>query len=115
AAMTEYLDGAAWATGPDQVYTALAAAAVALLPDPLSGRLALDMGAGTGAASRALRGRGARVVAIDRSESMLRAGLAPAVIADAARLPLRSGVADLAVAAFLLSHVAEPAAVLAEL
>ncbi len=110
-----YSDGNAWAAGPDRVYGRLAAAAVALLTEPLSGCTALDVGAGTGAASRALRHRGAQVLAVDRSLAMLRVGPRPAVVADANRLPVRSGWAHVTVAAFLLSHVATAEQVLAEL
>jgi SAM-dependent methyltransferase len=118
-----YTDGEAWAAGPDKVYGALAVAAVALLPGPLTGRLALDVGAGTGAVSRALRQRGAWVIAVDRSESMLRAGrqlsgtggTGQPVVADAGRLPFPAHVVDVMVAGFVLSQVPDPAAVLAEL
>jgi SAM-dependent methyltransferase len=110
-----YSDGRAWAAGPDRVYGRLAAAAVALVSEPLAGCSALDVGAGTGAASRALRHRGARVLAIDRSISMLRAGERPAVVADANRLPVRSGWAHVTIAAFLLSHVHAAERVLVEL
>lgn len=118
-----YTDGEAWAAGPDKVYGALAVAAVALLPGPLTGRLALDVGAGTGAVSRALRQRGARVIAVDRSESMLRAGrqlggtggTGQGTVADAGLLPFPAHVMDVVVAGFVLSQVPDPAAVLAEL
>jgi SAM-dependent methyltransferase len=121
-ASAAYADGEAWAAGPDKVYGSLAAAAVALLPGSLSGRLALDAGAGTGAVSRALRQRGARVIAIDRSESMLRAGRSlvgtgqpPVAVADAGRLPFPACVMEVVVAGFVLSHGPDPSAVLAEL
>lgn len=71
-----------------------------LLDRPLDGALVLDGGAGTGIASRALSARGARVVAFDTSEPMLRRAVARdasmhAAVADGAVLPFRSGVADL--------------------
>ena len=110
-----YVDGAAWAAGPDVVYGLLAEAATARLPGPLDGRLALDAGAGTGAASRALVRRGARVVATDASAAMLRAGHRPAVVGDVGRLPFADRTVDLAMASFVLSHVDEPSAVLVEL
>jgi SAM-dependent methyltransferase len=66
----------------------------------LDGLLVLDVGAGTGIATRQLLARGASVVAIDPGKSVLvraaarTAGLS-AVAADGAVLPVRAGVADL--------------------
>jgi SAM-dependent methyltransferase len=66
---------------------------------PLAGALAVDVGAGTGIAARALRDRGATVVAIEPSEGML-AELAAgspgirAVRGDGNALPLRGRSAD---------------------
>lgn len=76
---------------PDAVFDALG---------PLAGRRVADVGAGTGIATRALLARGAQVVAVDPSESMLdRAiGRSPglvAIIADGARLPLSGASVDL--------------------
>lgn len=68
----------------------------------LEGAVVVDLGAGTGIASRQLLERGARVVAIDVAEQMLRRGRAhqalrpPAVVADGSAVPLRSGCAHLA-------------------
>jgi ubiquinone/menaquinone biosynthesis C-methylase UbiE len=109
-----------WAEGPDLVYGELARAAVALLPAFAADAppLALDAGTGAGAFARALRDRGARVVATDVSLAMLGYGAAarpPSLVADIAALPLRAGCVDLAVAGFVLSHVADPAGALAEL
>jgi SAM-dependent methyltransferase len=110
-----YDDGQAWAAGPAQVYDRLAAAAVALLPGPLAGMLVLDAGAGTGAATRALRGHGATVIAVDLSLSMLRAGLSPGVVGDITRLPVSADAVDSSIAAFVLSHLRQPEAAMAEL
>src|SRR2546429_170684 len=44
---------------------------VAACPVPVQGRLVLDLGAGTGAASRALLRSGASVVAVDNAIGML--------------------------------------------
>jgi SAM-dependent methyltransferase len=120
---TAYVDGEAWAAGPDLVYGRLAEAAVSRMPGPLDGRVMLDAGAGTGAMSRALRRRHARVVAADLSASMLRAGSrrtadvghVRGVVADVSRLPFRADAFDGAVAGFVLSHVGAPGAVLREL
>jgi SAM-dependent methyltransferase len=99
------------------VYDALAAALVAESPVPLEGARALDLGAGSGAASKAVAAAGGRPVALDAALDMLRHARGrrpPAVVGDARRLPLAAGSFDAAVAAFVLSHVPDPAAVLAE-
>lgn len=67
----------------------------------LTGARVLDIGAGTGIASRQLLDRGATVIALDLAEQMLRHALAssptPAVVrADGAVIPLRRSCADLA-------------------
>src|SRR5438094_8909942 len=98
--MEAYLDGTAWAAGPDRVYGLLADAAARLLP----GVLALDAGAGTGTVARALRRRGARTVSSDLSPAMVAAGTAPAFAADIRHLALGDRTVDLAVAAMVLSH-----------
>jgi SAM-dependent methyltransferase len=81
---------------PDGLYAALETAA-----GPLAGALVLDAGAGTGIATRQLAARGARAIALDVGEQMLRRAQArnPAttcVLADGNALPIRSGSIDLA-------------------
>lgn len=82
---------AARPTYPDGVFDALGR---------LEGLSVLDVGAGTGIATRALIARGAKVVAVDRGAEVLRratartAGMA-ASVADGAILPVRSGSVDL--------------------
>ncbi len=83
---------------PDGVYRAIEDAA-----GPLAGKLVLEGGAGTGIATRQLAGRGARVVALDIAEQMLRRARAHTrspqacfVIADGNAAPLRDGCVDLA-------------------
>jgi ubiquinone/menaquinone biosynthesis C-methylase UbiE len=117
---TDLYAGAAvgWAQGATLVYGPIARELVATIPHPLSGRTVLDVGAGTGAASDVLVEYGARVVATDLSADMLgwqAATRPPAVLADAARLPLAQQAVDDVVAAFLLNHLTEPATALAEL
>jgi ubiquinone/menaquinone biosynthesis C-methylase UbiE len=117
--------GPAWDRGPGRIYELLAAALLDSCPATLRGAIAVDAGAGTGAASMELVRRGARVVAVDLSVGMLRCivgaadrDLASSVVAavgDLTRLPLRSQAADVSVAAFVLNHVADPVAALAEL
>jgi malonyl-CoA O-methyltransferase len=84
----------------------------------------LDLGAGTGHASRELKRRygSARVLALDFSLPMLRQSARQqsllrrfsAVCADAHRLPLRSGSLDLVLSNLLLQWCHDPDAVFAE-
>jgi SAM-dependent methyltransferase len=107
-----------WTEGPARVYQRLAAALLARSPRPLAGAFVLDAGAGTGAVSLIAAAAGARVVAADLALDMLRhdrGGRPSCMAADVLALPLRSGCVDLAVAAFLLNHLADPAAGLREL
>ena len=127
--LTASYDAAAdsWDTGPGPIYESLAQALLAAAPVPLTGRVILDLGAGTGAASRAAIAAGARqVIAADLSLAMLRrhalnataATGAPAchpVAADAAALPFRDGSFDLTLAAFCLNHLTHLNAALTDL
>lgn len=76
---------------PQEVFDALG---------PLKGLRVLDVGAGTGIATRALIARHAKVVAVDPGREVLRRAAVhtpelAAVVADGAVLPVRSGAADL--------------------
>lgn len=107
-----------WATGAERAYGPMAAALLAASPVALDGRRLLDVGAGTGAVSRLAGAAGARPVAFDASFEMLAhqaAARPPATVADILRLPVRSGAADGAAAAFVLNHLAHPVAALREL
>jgi ubiquinone/menaquinone biosynthesis C-methylase UbiE len=111
--------GDTWARGPMQVYGHLAMALLTECPSGVAGRRVLDLGAGTGAFSRAARAGGAAdVVAVDVAGSMLRCIpnelKVAAVIADAYRLPFAAGSFDVVGAAFSLNHLEEPAAALVE-
>jgi ubiquinone/menaquinone biosynthesis C-methylase UbiE len=110
--------GAAWERGPARIYNRLAEMVVAALPVAVAGGSALDLGAGTGAASRALVAAGAtRVVAVDAAFGMLAHDAPrrpPSVAGDALALPFAGGVFDATVAAFSLNHLADPAAGLRE-
>ena len=82
------------------------------------GSQALDAGAGTGAAGDVLRELGAHggVGRPGAGHAPARlAGAGQAVVADVARLPVRSGQFDVVVAAFVLNHVADHMAALREL
>jgi SAM-dependent methyltransferase len=79
-----------------------------LVPPP--GRLTVDIGSGEGRVGRGLIDRGHRVVALDSSFVLARAAShhevpQPAVVADAAVLPLRAGCADVVVAFMSLHDV----------
>lgn len=81
---------------PDGLYRALEYAT-----GPLAGKLVLDGGAGTGIATRQLARRGARTVAIDIGEQMLRRAQAHSpgscfLLADGNAMPLRDRCVDLA-------------------
>jgi SAM-dependent methyltransferase len=100
------------------VYGPVAAELVAMSPHPLAGRTVLDAGAGTGAVSSALTARRAHPIAMDLSIDMLAWNARtrpPCVVADIRALPLAAGRVDAAVASFVLNHLAEPSAGLAEL
>jgi ubiquinone/menaquinone biosynthesis C-methylase UbiE len=107
-----------WAQGATIVYAPIARQLVGTSPHRLLGRVVLDVGAGTGVASEALAAAGASVVAADLSFDMLAWDMArrpPAVVADVYALPFADRSVDDAVAAFVLNHLFEPSAGLAEL
>ena len=79
-----------------------------LLPAP--GRATLDVACGEGRLARLLQLLGHRVAGIDASPTMVQfagghASAAPVVLADAAELPFRDGVFDLAVAYMCLHDI----------
>lgn len=118
--LTAYSDSAgAWQQGPSRVYDRLAEVLVSSCPIPLTGCRVVDVGAGTGAAGRAALAAGAdSVVAVDVASGMLAQDAAqrpPGVVGDALALPLASSSFDVALAAFSLNHLAEPAAGLREM
>lgn len=107
-----------WAEGATLVYGPIARQLVGTSPHTLAGHSVLDVGAGTGVANTALAAVGARPVAVDTSASMLawRAWDRPAaVVGDIRALPIKGGAVDDTLAAFVLNHLANPAAGLAEL
>ncbi len=110
--------GPRWALGAELVYRPIAAELVATCPHRLTGRTVLDAGAGTGAATAALRRRGARILAIDLSPAMLTwqaEARPPCAVADIRSMPLPANAVDDSLAAFVLNHLTDPATGLAEL
>jgi SAM-dependent methyltransferase len=74
--------------------------------------LVVDLGAGRADHRRLLRRAGARVVAVDRDESLLATDPAGAVVADATALPLRDGAVNGVFCSNLLEHTPDPLGVL---
>jgi ubiquinone/menaquinone biosynthesis C-methylase UbiE len=109
--------GAAWQAGPAAIYDRLAEVLVNDRPHDFEDRVVLDLGAGTGAASRAIAAVGGTPIAADASFGMLAAnrhGGPPAVVADAYALPLPDHSVDAVVAAFSINHLDDPVAGLRE-
>lgn len=104
--------------GQDRHWRRVAARAAEVGPEDV----VADVAAGTGALSRELEGQGARVVAVDFSLNMLRAGAtrgdAPERIAwvngDGMRLPLPDAGVDAVTIGFGLRNLPDPQAGLAE-
>jgi ubiquinone/menaquinone biosynthesis C-methylase UbiE len=107
--------GAAWDRGPRRIYDQLAAVLLDGCPVSFDRAIALDAGAGTGAATAELMRRGACVTSIDLSVGMLRRVTGAVAVGDVVRLPIRSKAVDIAVAAFVLNHLPHPVAGLREL
>ena len=109
----------AWLAGADPAYRRFADVLVAAAPEPLRGLRVLDIGAGTGAATRSLLAVGAEVSAVDESPAMLRnaRGVVPGVAlvaGDATALPFADASFHAAVSAFCINHLDQPHLLLAE-
>ena len=94
---------AAWARAPghDMFWHHTWPELAAVLPAP--GELTLDLGCGEGRLGRELTRRGHRVVGVDTSPTLAQLAVTheqpvPTLLGDVAHLPVRAGVADLAVA-----------------
>jgi ubiquinone/menaquinone biosynthesis C-methylase UbiE len=108
----------AWASGPAVMYDTLASVAIASVAGELRGASVLDVGAGTGALCRALRGAGAVPFAVDTSVDMLGQVGDAAVLAiagDMHSLPFADCCFDAAVSGFAISHIDAPERALAEM
>jgi SAM-dependent methyltransferase len=111
---------AAWARAPmhDSYWRFHRDQFLELLPPPHG--LTLDVGCGEGRLARDLRASGYSVAAFDSSPTMVDEALrfdpaTTAMVADVARLPLRAGAADLAVAFMSLQDVDDLPGALREL
>ena len=110
----------AWARTPghDSYWRFHRDAFLALVPPP--GALTVDIGCGEGRVSRDLLALGHRVVSLDGSPAMARAahthpdGSKASCVADAAALPLRAGVADVAIAFMSFQDVDDMTGAVAE-
>jgi demethylmenaquinone methyltransferase/2-methoxy-6-polyprenyl-1,4-benzoquinol methylase len=103
---------AGWAEGPSRIYRRLAAELIDRSPVSLAGRHVLDVGAGTGAATEAIRAAGGRPVDTDASLGMLSLGRGkrpPSAQADAMALPFASRAVGAVVASFVFNHVDDAA------
>lgn len=84
-------------------------------------RCVVDVGSGTGALlpDVSAAAPGASVIAVDHSEGVLREGRRtsphPVAVMDVQRLAIRSDAVDVALLAFVLFHMPDPAGTLAEL
>lgn len=109
----------AWQRGPGRVYDRLAEVLLARSPVPIDGCSVLDIGAGTGAATRAALAAGASAaIAVDAAMGMLAhdaSRRAPAVVGDALALPFAASTFGAAIAAFSLNHLTDPAGGLREM
>jgi demethylmenaquinone methyltransferase/2-methoxy-6-polyprenyl-1,4-benzoquinol methylase len=108
--------------GQDRYWRSVVARLVAARP----GDLVLDIAAGTGTSSRAFTAAGARCVACDFSQGMLRvgklrvgksrtAGLVSFAAGDALALPFADAAFDVVTISFGLRNVADPQAALTEM
>ncbi|MET0449806.1 MAG: class I SAM-dependent methyltransferase [Aeromicrobium sp.] len=94
---------------PDRFYGMLADDSVALIErhESCAGALVLDLGAGPSQFAERFRSAGAHYIALDHDEtveSVARDG----VVADAQRMPIRSGSVDIAFTSNLIEHVERP-------
>ena len=88
-----------------------------------SGKLAADIGVGTGFIAEGLIGRGLKVVAIDQSAAMLHvmkqkvrdAAAVEYCMGHAEDLPVRDGAVDYVFANMCLHHLAQPSAAIREM
>ena len=110
-----------WQRDAMSVYGPLARHLLAVRPGgrpiEVAGCRVLDAGAGSGVVGDLLRTAGAEVISVDLEPDMVAALAAkgPAVLADVRDLPFPADDVAVAAAAFVLNHLPEPEAGLAEL
>ena len=96
-------------TAPNPIVD-LESATLSSLLEPLQGKTFVDIGCGTGRWIEHARSQGARILGLDPSPEMLRkASERPAlpgnlIRADAVRLPLAAGIADIVVCSFAIAY-----------
>ena len=103
---------------PEPFYRALADRTVAGFPYDVSGARLLDLGAGSGELTEALRRAGATAHAIELDESLLHKGtvaLPGSAVADGTRLPFPDGAFDGVVCSNVLEHTPEVPPLLSEI
>ena len=96
---------------PDPFYSKLAARSIASFPFPLLDRRVLDLGAGGGHYSNAMRESGADVVTVDLSEEDVRKAAGrgvPALVADGTGLPFPGRAFDGVFCSNMLEHTPVP-------
>ena len=96
---------------PDPFYVKLAQRSIASFPFPLPGRRVLDLGAGGGHYSGAMRDAGAEIVAADLDETDLRRAATrdvPVVLCDGTRLPFPDQTFDGVFCSNMLEHTPTP-------
>lgn len=121
----EYFDriGAGWDQFRQGLYSASVRDKALAEANVRRGEVAADIGAGTGFLTEALVARGLRVVAVDQSETMLRALANKLSVYDgvecrsgeAEALPVGDGAVDHAFANMFLHHVENPPAAIREM
>ena len=92
---------------PEPFYEKLAQRSLVSFPFPLDGARVLDLGAGRGIYSAALQAEGARVTAVDREPSDVRAASergVSAVVCDGTNLPVADGAFDGVFCSNVLEH-----------
>lgn len=103
---------------PGPFYERLADLAVEKFPFPLDGRTVLDLGCGEGQFDRALRSKGATVLATDLDrDGVTRATeeRGRAFVADGGRAPVRTASVDGVFCSNVLEHTPEPLAIIDEI
>ena len=105
---------------PDRFYRLLAqdTADIIQLYTSYDGKLVLEVGSGPGDLSEEIRGRGGKVLAVDRSWEEIHCrqrSLESVAIADGCLLPIRDGTFDLVCSSNVLEHVPTPSSMVSEM